>query len=95
MLLGETMGGIRAIGAPAYQPTASNAPSAMKLTFARLPRPMQRTFADDLKWAVAVLVGVLIAFLALGDSDTGLLFGSVIGVTLAIVGMNVARRLRR
>jgi hypothetical protein len=67
----------------------------MKWTFAKMPRPMQRTFADDLKWAVAVLVGVLIAFLAFGDSDTGLLVGSLIGVTLAIVGLNVARRLRR
>ncbi len=67
----------------------------MKWTFAKLPRPMQRTFADDLKWAVAVLLGVLIAFLAFGDSDTGLLVGSLIGVTLAIVGLNVARRLRR
>jgi hypothetical protein len=67
----------------------------MNWTFAKMPRPMQRTFADDLKWAVAVLVGVLIAFLAFGDSDTGLLVGSLIGVTLAIVGLNVARRLRR
>ncbi len=56
---------------------------------------MQRTFADDLKWAVAVLVGVSAGYVAFGNGDTGLLIGSVIGVTIAIVGLNVARRVSR
>ena len=56
---------------------------------------MQRTFADDLKWAVAVLVGVTIGYLAFGNGDTGLLIGSLIGVTIAIVGLNVARWVAR
>jgi hypothetical protein len=56
---------------------------------------MQRTFADDLKWAVAVLVGVIVGYFAFGNGDTGLLIGSLIGVTIAIVGLNVARRMSR
>jgi len=56
---------------------------------------MQRTFADDLKWAVAVLVGVGIGYVVFGNGDTGLLIGSLIGVTIAIVGLNVARRVAR
>ena len=64
----------------------------MNWSWAKIPRPMQRTFADDLKWAVAVLVGVVAGYLAFGDGDTGLLIGSLIGVTIAIVGLNVARR---
>jgi hypothetical protein len=67
----------------------------MRWTFAKLPHPMQRTFADDLKWAAAVLVGVLISFMAFGHDDAWLLLGSLIGVTLTIVGLNVARRLTR
>ena len=67
----------------------------MRWTFAKLPRPMQRTFADDLKWAAAVLVGVLIAFLVFGHDDAWLLIGSFIGVTITIVGLNVARRVSR
>ena len=56
---------------------------------------MQRTFADDLKWAVAVLAGVIAGYFAFGNGDTGLLIGSLIGVTIAIVGLNVARRASR
>jgi mitochondrial fission protein ELM1 len=67
----------------------------MNRTWAKLPRPMQRTFADDLKWAVAVLVGVSAGYVAFGDGETALLIGSLIGVTLAIVGLNVARRVSR
>ena len=67
----------------------------MNWSWAKIPRPMQRTFADDLKWAVAVLVGVIIGYFAFGNGDTGLLIGSLIGVTVAIVGLNVARRVSR
>ncbi len=78
-----------------YQPTATRAPWIMNWSWAKIPRPMQRTFADDLKWAVAVLVGVSAGYVAFGNGDTGLLIGSVIGVTIAIVGLNVARRVSR
>lgn len=67
----------------------------MNWSWAKIPRPMQRTFADDLKWAVAVLVGVIIGYFTFGNGDTGLLIGSLIGVTVAIVGLNVARRVSR
>jgi hypothetical protein len=56
---------------------------------------MQRTFADDLKWAVVVLVGVIAGYFAFGNGDPGLLIGSLIGATIAIVGLNVARRVSR
>jgi hypothetical protein len=67
----------------------------MKPIFAKLPRPMQRTFADDLKWGTAVLVGVIAGFFAFGDGDASLLIGSLIGVALAIAGLNIARRVSR
>jgi F0F1-type ATP synthase assembly protein I len=67
----------------------------MKSIFAKLPRPMQRTFADDLKWAAAFLVGAVIGYFAFGHGDTGLLIGSLIGVTITIVSLNVARRVSR
>ena len=67
----------------------------MNWSWAKIPRPMQRTFADDLKWAVAVLVGVSVGYVAFGTDDTGLLIGSLIGITIAIVGLNVARRVSR
>ncbi len=56
---------------------------------------MRRTFADDLKWAAAVLVGVIAGFLVFGDGDTSLLVGSLIGVTIAIVGLTVVRWVSR
>ena len=43
----------------------------MNWSWAKIPRPMQRTFADDLKWAVAVLVGVIAGYFAFGNGDTG------------------------
>ena len=67
----------------------------MKWIFAKLPRPMERTLGDDLKWAAAFLSGVVVAYFAFGNGDTGLLLGSLIGVTITIVSLNVARRLSR
>jgi hypothetical protein len=51
----------------------------MKWIFARLPRPMQRTFRDDLKWATAYLVGLVAGYLAFGRGHIGLLIGGLIG----------------
>lgn len=67
----------------------------MNWSWAKIPRPMQRTFADDLKWAVAVLVGVTAGYFAFGNGDTGLLIASLTGAAIAIVGLNVARRVSR
>ena len=64
----------------------------MQRIFAKLPRPMQRTFVDDLRWAAAVLTGATIAYLTIGQRQTGILVGALVGVTLAIAGLNVARR---
>jgi hypothetical protein len=67
----------------------------MKPIFAKLPRPMQRTFVDDLKWGAAVLVGVIAGYFALGGGNASLLIGSLIGVALAIAGLNIARGVSR
>ena len=67
----------------------------MKPIFAKRPRPMQRTLVDDLKWGAAVLVGVIAGYFAFGDGDVSLLIGSLIGVALAIAGLNIARRVSR
>lgn len=62
--------------------------------FAKLPRPMQRTFADDLKWGSSFLAGVTIAYFLIGG-DPGLLVGALTGVTITILVLNVARRVSR
>ena len=59
------------------------------------PPIMERTLADDLKWALFVLVGVTVGYLALGGGEPSLLVGSIAGVVLVIVVLNVLRRLRR
>jgi hypothetical protein len=67
----------------------------MKWIFAKLPRPMQRTFADDLRWAAAYFVALLVVYFLFDDAGTGLLIAGVIWATIIIVGLNVARRVSR
>jgi inner membrane protein involved in colicin E2 resistance len=59
------------------------------------PPVMQRTLADDVKWALLVLAGVILGYLVLAGADTALLLGSLLGLVLVIVVLNVARRLWR
>jgi hypothetical protein len=56
---------------------------------------MQRTLADDLKWALFVLAGATLGYLVFGDGDPSLLVGAVIGAALVIVVLQVLRRVRR
>jgi uncharacterized membrane protein YeaQ/YmgE (transglycosylase-associated protein family) len=56
---------------------------------------MQRTLADDLKWALFVLTGATLGYLVLGGGDTSLLLGCVIGAVIVIAVLNVLRRVRR
>ena len=56
---------------------------------------MQRTLADDLRWALFFLAGVTLGYLVFGDGDTSLLVGAVIGAALVIVVLQVLRRVRR
>ena len=58
----------------------------------KLPPVMQRSLADDLKWAALVLTGAFLAFLVLGADDAGVLVGAAIGVLVVIVVLNVIRR---
>jgi hypothetical protein len=52
---------------------------------------MERTLADDLRWALFVLTGAIIGFLVFADGDGYLLLGSFIGIVLVLVGLNVIR----
>jgi hypothetical protein len=61
----------------------------------RLPPMMERSLADDLKWALFVFAGAVVGYLVLGGDDTSLLLGCVIGLACVIVVLNVVRRVRR
>ena len=56
---------------------------------------MERTFADDLKWALFVFVGVLAAYLIFARGETALLLGAVIGLVLVVLALNVVRLFSR
>jgi hypothetical protein len=58
----------------------------------KLPPVMERTPADDLKWAALVLAGAVLAFLVLGADDVGVLVGAAIGVIAVVVVLSVLRR---
>ena len=66
----------------------------MRWDWARLPPLLQRSLRHDVMWAFAVLVGATVGYLLLGADDPGLLLGSVVGVVLVILVVNVVRRLR-
>jgi hypothetical protein len=61
----------------------------------KLPPVMQRTLADDLKWALFVFTGAILGFLVFAGGDTSLLLGSFIGIALVVVALNVVRRVSR
>jgi hypothetical protein len=61
----------------------------------KLPPVMQRTVADDLKWALFVIAGATIGYLLLGGGDPAPLLGCIAGVVIAVVALNVLRRARR
>jgi hypothetical protein len=56
---------------------------------------MQRTLADDLRWALLVLAGAGLGWVLIGDGDASALVGCVVGALVAIVVLNVLRRVRR
>jgi hypothetical protein len=56
---------------------------------------MQRTLTDDLKWALAVFAGAVLAYLLFADGETSLLLGSFIGIVLVVLVLNVVRAMRR
>ena len=52
-----------------------------------------RTFLDDLKWALAVFAGFLLGWLFF-DADASMLFGAAIGITLVVAVRTALRRYR-
>ena len=78
--------------------TSSNSPygrMTMNWGWTKSPPMMQRTLADDLKWALAVLTGATLGYLVFGGGDISLLLSFVIGAVVVIVVLNVLRRERR
>jgi hypothetical protein len=61
----------------------------------KLPPMMQRTLADDLRWALFVLAGATLGYLLFGGGDTSLLLGCVLGAVLAILVLSALRRVMR
>jgi len=59
------------------------------------PPVMQRTLADDLKWALFVSTGAILGYFVFAAGDTSLLLGSFLGLVLVNVVLNVVRRARR
>ena len=60
----------------------------------RLPRVLERSLRDDVKWGFFVLLGAILAFLLFGADEPALLLGAVLGVVVVIVVLNVVRRVR-
>jgi hypothetical protein len=56
---------------------------------------MQRTLAEDLRWALFVLTGAALGYLVFGEGDPSVLLGCVVGAVVAILVLNVVRRVRR
>jgi hypothetical protein len=55
---------------------------------------MERTFRDDLKWALAVLAGATLGYLVFGGGNASLLLGSFVGALVAISVLTGLRRIR-
>jgi uncharacterized transporter YbjL len=56
---------------------------------------MHRTLADDLRWAVFVLAGAVLGYVLFGGADASALVGCIAGVLIAVLVLNVLRRVRR
>jgi zinc transporter ZupT len=67
----------------------------MRRGWGKLPPMMQRTLADDLRWALFVVAGAVLGYLLFGGGDASVLLGCVAGALLAVVVLNVVRRARR
>ena len=55
----------------------------------------ERRISDDLKWALGVLAGCVLGFVAFGADDASILLGALAGVTLVLVARGALRRRRR
>jgi hypothetical protein len=56
---------------------------------------MERTFRDDLTWALAVLAGAALAYLLFGGGDMSSLLGYLVGAVAVLCAITVLRRLKR
>jgi hypothetical protein len=56
---------------------------------------MERRLADDLKAALFVFTGAILAYLIFAPGDSSILLGSFIGLALGVVVLNVVRAVKR
>jgi len=56
---------------------------------------MERTFVDDLQWALFVFIGLLAAYLIFARGDIAVLLGGVAGIVLVVLALNVIRLFAR
>jgi hypothetical protein len=59
------------------------------------PPVMQRTLADDVKWALFVFTGAILGYFVFAGGDTSLLLGSFLGLVLVVLVLNVVRAVWR
>jgi hypothetical protein len=59
----------------------------------KLPPVMERTFQDDLKWALAVLAGATLGYFILGAQDASLLLGAFVGAVVVVCVFAALRRI--
>jgi hypothetical protein len=81
--------------APRCRPLRARVASVLivRLGWSKLPPVMERSLRDDLKWALAVLVGATLGYFVFAGDDVSLLLGSFLGVTVVLVALAVARRI--
>ena len=63
----------------------------MNWDWTKLPPVMQRTLADDFKWGLFLFTGAVLGYLVFARGNTSLLRGSLFGIVLVIVVLNVVR----
>jgi hypothetical protein len=63
-------------------------------SWGKLPPMLDRTLGDDLRWAMCVLVGATVGYFLFGLDDPSVLVASAAGAVVAIVGLNVLRRMK-
>jgi hypothetical protein len=64
----------------------------MQRSWLKLPPVMDRTFADDLRWAAFVLAGGVLAWVISGADDTSLLLWFAVSAAVVIAVLTALRR---
>jgi hypothetical protein len=52
---------------------------------------MERTIADDVKWALFVFTGAILGYLVFAPGDLSVLLGAFIGLAIVLAATNIVR----